>query len=138
MIYNKKFYENQKRGSISSGHVILEYIQTLFDFNSVVDIGCGVGSWLKSVEKMGISDFIGLDGPYAEDKLIIPGDNFNSIDLEKPIHLERKFDIAISLEVAEHLSIDRADSFINDMCKLSDIILFSAAIPYQGGTGHSE
>ena len=70
MKYNKKFYENQKRGSISLGYGILEYIQKLIHFNSVIDVGCGIGSWLKTVEKMGISDFLGLDGPYAEYMLI--------------------------------------------------------------------
>ena len=57
-------------------------------------------------------------------------------DLENNIQIESKFDLAITLEVAEHLSEIRADSFIDDLCALSDLILFSAAIPDQGGRHH--
>ena len=57
-------------------------------------------------------------------------------DLENRIQIESKFDLAISLEVAEHLSEMRADSFIDDLCALSDLILFSAAVPNQGGKNH--
>ncbi len=50
--------------------------------------------------------------------------------------MNRRFDLAMTLEVAEHLTPTRADSFIEDLTKLSDVILFSAAIPAQGGTNH--
>ena len=47
-----------------------------------------------------------------------------------------KYDLAISLEVAEHLSPSRSCGFIDDLTNLSDVVLFSAAIPMQGGTNH--
>ena len=48
----------------------------------------------------------------------------------------KPFDIAQSLEVAEHLYEQYASNFIQLLTSLSDIVLFSAAIPYQGGTHH--
>ncbi len=57
-------------------------------------------------------------------------------DLTKPLKLKEKFDLAISLEVAEHLPEKSAEIFIDSLTGLSDIILFSAAIPYQRGTNH--
>lgn len=44
--------------------------------------------------------------------------------------------MVISLEVAEHLPENRAEGFVRDLCLLGDIILFSAAVPRQGGTEH--
>jgi hypothetical protein len=58
------------------------------------------------------------------------------VELEESLRLNRRFDLAICLEVAEHLSGGRAASLVDDLCALSDCVLFSAAIPGQGGTNH--
>jgi hypothetical protein len=50
--------------------------------------------------------------------------------------LKRFFDIAISIEVAEHLPENRGVSFVEDLTRLAPVVLFSAAIPRQGGTDH--
>jgi len=47
-----------------------------------------------------------------------------------------RFDLAMCLEVVEHLSADRGPSFVSEFCGLSGLFLFSAAIPGQGGTNH--
>ena len=57
-------------------------------------------------------------------------------DLTQPISLGRRFDLAICLEVAEHIDEKRASDFLSTLTSFSDHVLFSAAIPYQGGTGH--
>ena len=105
--------------------------------SSVVDVGCGNGSWLKSFVEHGVKDIFGIDGYYVKkNQLLIPEDKFLAADLTKPIDIERRFDLAISLEVAEHLPEEAADIFVDGLVKLSSSILFSAAIPYQGGTEH--
>lgn len=137
MLYNKKFYDKQRDGSLSSASIILDFIASMVKINSIVDVGCGSGTWLQNAIDMGITDIVGLDGSYAEKELIIPVKYFQPTNLEEPIKFRlKKFDLAISLEVAEHLSVKRSDSFIYDLCQLSDVVLFSAAVPYQGGTGH--
>ena len=79
---------------------------------------------------------LGIDGEYAK-KIVDPTiAEFKFFDLEKPIRLNGKFDLAICLEVAEHLSKGRASSFVTDLCTSSDVVLFGAAIPGQGGTNH--
>ena len=57
-------------------------------------------------------------------------------DLKNVLPFYGKYDMAISLEVAEHLPENRGKSFISDLCELSSVVLFSAAIPYQGGDNH--
>jgi len=42
----------------------------------------------------------------------------------------------MTLEVAEHLSPEAASTFVKSLVSASDFILFSAAIPLQGGVRH--
>jgi SAM-dependent methyltransferase len=109
----------------------------LFPVSSVVDIGCGDGSWLFVFRKLGVEDILGLDGEYVDRNVLqIPQDRFQAVDLTKPFGLKRVFDLAISLEVAEHLPAESASSFVASLCGLAPAVLFSAAIPFQGGNHH--
>lgn len=141
-LYNENFYDKQSSDSYSSALVTL---QVLFDtikfpINSIADFGCGVGPWLAAAKQLGVNRIYGTDGNYVpRDRLLIPDDNFFPNDLSKPETIVlpfEKFDLAISLEVAEHLPSSVAKQFIKKLCNSADIILFSAAIPYQGGHGH--
>ncbi len=100
-------------------------------------MGCGVGTWLSVMMEKGIKDVMGLDGEWVEaSMLVIPTEAFVKTDLNKSIRVRRRFDLAISLEVAEHLSAERAKGFVHDVTRLADFILFSAAVPFQGGRNH--
>jgi SAM-dependent methyltransferase len=106
---------------------------------SVVDVGCGLGTFLRAFKEGGVEDVLGIDGKWCKKELLfenISQSEFLESDLELEIKINRKFDLAISLEVAEHLSPERAVSFVRDLCNLSDTIIFSAAIPFQGGDNH--
>ena len=108
-----------------------------FKPKSVVDVGCGIGSWLNIFNKNGISDFVGIDGDYLDrDLLMIDSNKFLTADLCKPFRSEKKFDLVLSLEVAEHLPEMSAEDFVKTLTDLGDIIIFSAAIPGQGGQNH--
>jgi hypothetical protein len=63
---------------------------------------------------------------------------FRSTDLNKPVVLpnDEHFDLAISLEVAEHLEGSSAVTFVNSITRLSDVIIFGAAFTAQGGVNH--
>ena len=62
--------------------------------------------------------------------------NFIERDLSQRITIDSKYDLACCLEVAEHLPPERAGSFVEDLTKLAPVVLFSAAIPGQGGDNH--
>lgn len=143
-IYNNAFYDLQSKESYNSALVVLALLKKKLGervpLDSVIDFGCGVGSWLAAAKKVGFNDVCGTDGSYVpKAKLMIEESEFFENDLANPLEIElpdRKFDLAITLEVAEHLPEQQASNFINTIVDKANFVLFSAAIPYQGGHGH--
>ena len=104
---------------------------------SVVDLGCGTGSWLATVREHGVTDAsASMVTTSIARALEIPPEQFFAADLTEPLPLDRTFDLAISVEVAEHLPEDAAEVFVGSLARLAPVVAFSAAIPAQGGTGH--
>jgi SAM-dependent methyltransferase len=136
-LYNQAFYNAQSNGSLKSAQELLGYFFKLYQPNSIVDFGCGIGTWLAIAYSLGIQDLLGIDGLWIEAEKLNPEIiNYHLQDLEQPISLDRTFDLALSLEVAEHLTPERGESFIQEMCQASDLIIFGAAIPGQAGANH--
>lgn len=98
---------------------------------SVVDFGCGTGAWLTVATDLGAPRCVGIDGPAAKS----PGELVVH-DLCEPLDLGERFDLAICLEVAEHLPDTAADTLVASITAHSDLVLFSAATPGQSGHGH--
>lgn len=136
--YDKEFYAEQQDGSYQAAKNILPIIQNFFHPKSVLDIGCGVGYWLKVwKEELGVDDILGIEGPYIGKELFrIDKKYLKTTDLKQPLDLDRRFDLVTSLEVAEHIPENCADTFISSLVNASDIVLFSAAIIGQIGTYH--
>lgn len=134
--YSDEFYLFQHEGAVRSAKEVVPYVLELIQPNSVIDVGCGIGSWLSVFKEWGVDDILGVDANIDEKLLKIPRDSFVVSDLKNPIENNKQFDLAISLEVAEHLPIEHARLFIDNLSKLAPVILFSAAIPRQGGYCH--
>jgi SAM-dependent methyltransferase len=135
--YGSNFYDRQREGSLSSAKIILPIVFDLIKPKSVVDFGCGVGTWLATGKRLGAERCLGLEGSWVKTQRLAATDlEVRDTDLEQTVSLDERFDLAISLEVAEHLTPQRSDSFIADLCKASDVVLFSAATPGQDGDGH--
>lgn len=135
--YNKDFYESRREGSRRSAEEIVPIIMEMVRPESVIDVGCGVGTWLSVFRDMGIEDIFGVDGEWVEIEMLqIPQERFLSFDLKRPLIINRSFDLAVSLEVAEHLPEESAEPFVDSLVRLAQVVLFSAAIPLQVGKGH--
>lgn len=135
--YDHRFYDRYSAGSLAAARAILPFVFQLVDHDSVVDIGCGVGTWLYASRENGATSVLGVDGPYLDrDELWIEADHFRALDLTRAFQLNHTFDLAMSLECAEHLPPEYAAIFVSSIVKLAPVVLFSAAIPGQGGTHH--
>lgn len=120
-----------------SANVILSRLADTFDIRSAVEFGCGHGHWSACALSMGVSEVVCVDGPWtSKEALVVPTNIFVSADISKPLMLNRRFDLAISTEVAEHLPSKAAETFVDNLVRHSDLVLFSAAIPNQGGYLH--
>jgi SAM-dependent methyltransferase len=135
--YDNDFYKKLQAGSLASARAIVPLILEWMSPKSVVDVGCGVGGWLKCFKEAGVPTVLGLDGDYVpRDMLHITATEFVPADLSQPIGLDQKFDLVMSLEVAEHLPESASDQFVDNLSALGDTIIFGAAVPGQGGTKH--
>ena len=137
-IYNDSFYRERDKKTRETANTVLGILLSEIEAHSAVDVGCGVGTWLDVFQKLtGSVTIDGYDGDYVNPEYLqIPQEAFHAVDLNNRLFLKDKYDLAISLEVAEHLRPERAEAFVEDLCSLSDIVLFSAATKNQGGDGH--
>jgi SAM-dependent methyltransferase len=135
--YSASFYDDIDQMSRDSAAAIVPWLVDTLGPASVVDVGCGRGAWLAAFRDAGVDDVLGLDGDYVErHSLHIDASQFRAVDLVAPPDLGRRFDLAVSLEVAEHLPADDADGFVRLLTSLAPVVIFSGAIPGQGGTHH--
>lgn len=131
------YLHTEEAHNMKAPRQLVPIIMDLLKPVSVLDVGCGIGTWLKAFEEAGVVDYAGVDGAYVErSSLKVTANKFHSIDLRTPWSLKRKFDLVVSLEVAEHLPEECANIFIEVLIAHGDVILFSAAIPGQSGQNH--
>jgi SAM-dependent methyltransferase len=137
MTYDRQFYDDISADSIASADVIVPRFAELVRPASVVDVGCGRGWFLSKFLDLGVTEILGVDQMPHDQGLAIPEDKYLQHDLcEHPYPIDDVFDLALCLETAEHLPETEADDFVLELVELAPVVLFSAAIPMQGGCGH--
>src|SRR6185437_1107257 len=112
--YNPKFYR-ELASTQESAREILPLVLDIVKPGSVIDIGCGIGNWLAIAQELGAQEILGVDGPWVRAQLAIPAAKFMEHDLSTPLKLDRRFDLALSLEVAEHLPASAARDFVQGL-----------------------
>jgi SAM-dependent methyltransferase len=134
--YPMEFFAFLKEGSRRSARQIVPMVVDLVEPKSVVDVGCGTGEWLTVFRENGVREILGIDHAIESEVLELSKSEFMDFDLRLPLKLCQKFDLVVSLEVAEHLPKEFAEVFVDSLVALGDVVLFSAAIPQQQGFGH--
>lgn len=141
MPYDAAFYDTYSDDSGRSAAVFASLLTDELRPQSVLDVGCGIGTWLRAFLDAEVETVVGVDGPYVDpSQLLIPADRFVPWDLTRPLalpdRLPQTFDLAISMEVGEHLPEAASRTLVWTLTARAPIVLFSAAIPHQGGTDH--
>lgn len=135
--YGAVFYRYQREGSLRSAQKVLPVIHDLLAIRSVLDVGCGAGAWLKAHGDYGVRDSLGVDGDYVDRQvLLIESERFLPQDITRSFDLGRHFDLVQCLEVAEHVPGDLSSTLVDNITRHGRLVLFSAAVPGQGGEDH--
>jgi SAM-dependent methyltransferase len=135
--YSEGFYRYQRDGSLRSARLILPVVYAAMTPQSVLDIGCGAGAWLRAYTELGVPDVVGVDGDYVERSILLFDEKrFVPQDISQPFSLNRRFDLVQCLEVAEHIPPSSSESLVDNLVRHGNRVLFSAAFPGQGGEDH--
>ncbi|WP_316355999.1 hypothetical protein [Devosia sp.] len=135
-LYPADFYQHRRVHTAHAARRILDTLPPALPRHSVADIGCGTGTWLAAALQAGAASTFGIEGEWVTPAMLDDVSiAFAPQDLEQRVTGPR-VDLALSLEVGEHLSPGRAETFVADLVALAPAVLFSAAIPGQGGVGH--
>lgn len=130
--YSEKLFNNR------SAQIVLEHCFSLFGApGSFLDIGCGIGNWTHVAKELGVKEVLGIDNAtIVGNTLQIDEKEYKSVNLNEPFELNRQYDMAISLEVGEHIKEDASEAFVSSICHHTDLVIFSAALPGQTGYRH--
>lgn len=135
--YDEPYHAEMENVARQSAGAVVSILADAFHPQSVIDVGCGRGTWLAEWRRRGVMDVLGVDGGHQDPgRLLIPRECFVEHDLNAPFTHGRRYNLAMCLEVGEHLRPESADALVATLTKLSDIVVFSAAIPRQGGLRH--
>ncbi|MGS0892884.1 class I SAM-dependent methyltransferase [Burkholderia stagnalis] len=135
--YDEIFYRYQREGSVRSARSVLPVVDTLLHPASILDVGCGAGAWLSVHRELGVRDVTGIDGDYVDRSvLLFDPARFVPADISKRFDLGRSFDLVQCLEVGEHVSKACSEALVDNLVRHGKRVLFSAAVPGQGGENH--
>ena len=138
--YDNRYFKKKYKKYRVWENEIGKYIVDVFGLKSILDLGCGIGSYLEGSSSAGCKDICGVELKYGNAKKYIVKSIFPYIkygDVTKNINLKHKFDCVISFEVAEHINPNGTDIFVNNLVKYTNkYIIFTAAPPGQPGRGH--
>lgn len=136
--YDERFYDDQRDLSRRSAAEVVPLLLQIVGPTSVVDVGCGVGTWLNAFVERGVTDVTGVEGAHIRGvALEIEPSALTVVDLGTGVlELPRTYDLALCMEVAEHLPIGAARGLVRSLTGLAPVVLFGAGVPSQGGDGH--
>lgn len=135
--YDEIFYRYQREGAVRSARYVLPKVNAELQPRSILDIGCGAGAWLSVHRELGVQDVVGIDGDYVDRSvLMFDESHFRPNDISKGFDLGRTFDLVQCLEVGEHVPKSCSSVLVDNLVRHGKRILFSAAVPGQGGENH--
>jgi hypothetical protein len=145
--YTVDFYESVNQRASETAKLVFEILNKYVRVESIVDAGCGSGAWIRTAIEEGLEKAYGIDltssieliNKNTDFKEYLDSGRIELIErdfVSNPISEFPKADVAVCLEVLEHLPPSIAGSLVSRLTESSDFVIFSAAQPGQGGTYH--
>lgn len=132
--YNKDWYDSLSQYRPWNERAMWAAFAHLGRPASFADFGCGDGWMVRTARMIGTKPTIGVengDPPRIDWAKIV------KYDLSTPLHLGRRYDLVVSIEVGEHIPECFADVYVSNLARHTDKwLVFTAAAPGQGGNGH--
>jgi SAM-dependent methyltransferase len=127
-VYTQRWRTTIRSRVQSSAGALVPILHERYRPATVVDVGCGEGWFVDEFEQLGART-VGVDGSWVA--------GATHVDLTEPPYPDLgAFDLALCLEVAEHIDRVHAQDLVRWLVGLAPVVVFSAAIPGQGGEGH--
>lgn len=139
LTYNWGVTRSFHHGALETAPKFVEAVMAVFPhIRTVADVGCGTGVYTLRFKEKGLKSIACEYSPRGRRKAQSQGVTCHPFDVSKDDSgmPGKPYDLAFSLEVAEHVPGFLADNFVNYMIGSSPLIVFSAAHPGQGGIGH--
>lgn len=137
-IYDSAFFAEWGPGHeryVRSAEIIAGVLQALYRPRRLVDLGAGCGVYGHFFSALGV-ETVSIDGVTPPSEHSYPM-TLHVRDLTAPFENEwGAFDLALCLEVAEHIPEELSDVFLDNIARFSDRLILSAAQPNQGGHHH--
>jgi SAM-dependent methyltransferase len=134
-LYDRSFFEYQDRIQNPVYEALADALYARLRPRSVVDVGCGTGFLLARFAMRGAT-IRGLEGSRHAIALSPVADSITRCNLERGVPRVGRFDLCLCIEVAEHLPARTARMLVRGLTALSDVVVFTAATPGQGGAHH--
>lgn len=137
-LYSESYYTGMGRpGAQTDAESTYTILDDLVGPNRVIDLGCGVGRFLKPFHEAGV-DVYGIDAAQkAIDHAVIPETCIDQHNLMEPFYPpEGGADLVLCLEVLEHLPQGAAETAVASIARSAPVALVSIAQPGQFGHHH--
>jgi SAM-dependent methyltransferase len=125
-MYTPELFAAWREPSANAARAVVPTIAAIVKPASVIDIGCGTGSWLAA---FGLDDVLGADAYVPNEALEIPLERFVRTDLTSVFSAGRSFDLALSVEVGEHLPVEAAPLLVQTLVGHSPAVVFRLRSP---------
>ena len=138
-VYDEQFFINNRAEGLKHAEWFVPLLVKVFNPKTMIDVGCGTGHFVEKARLLAI-DAYGIEGA-TRAHMGLGTAPMAWEDLRKPLPQQHPYrwgrgDLAICIEVAEHIEPEYADVFTDNLCLLSDTIVMTAAPPGQGGLQH--
>jgi len=134
-VYDQDFYAEMAPAKAASARAFAQVVAANMSFQSLFDIGCGSGVFLAEFHRLG-KDVAGCEA--SRDAVTLASKDFPVFvaDATRPIPIDRRHDLVLCIEVAEHIGHRHSRQLVENCAHLGAQVLFTAAPPGQKGIGH--
>jgi hypothetical protein len=133
LMHSVRFPEN----TVSAKLILPILFKVAGRFESAVDVGGGTGAWARALQESGVNRVICIDDPaIGKDELLIDSSYFIGCDLSREFPQVARAELAVCLELAEHLPEAQSEPLVRFLTSCADVVLFSASIPGQPSPYH--